>query len=227
MTPNRSGAIKGQIELNSHASPTPKKPRAQTPSNGNSCGSELPRHAPLALRSFPWPQSYQSGPAATSRLFHLHEKLAARKQFTVPTLARELQISERTIKRDIERLRDFHGAPIVWDPAAKAYRYQEPFDLLTGLHLNADETLAIVLAGHTFAAWCESPLGNSLTEALRKIEVRFPFATQDSLRHFLRYELPRGHLPLAIAAPRAEALPTLGGDSSASFSQHGLRGGTD
>lgn len=84
-------------------------------------------------------------------------------------LARELETSERTIKRDIERLRDFHRAPIVWEPAARTYRYNEPFDLLTGLRLNANETLAIVLAGHTFAAWSETPLGRVLTEALGKI----------------------------------------------------------
>ncbi|MBP7141845.1 MAG: transcriptional regulator [Opitutaceae bacterium] len=110
-----------------------------------------------------------AGPAATTRLFHLHEKLAVGTRFTVATLARELEISERTVKRDIERLRDFHRAPIIWEPGAKTYRYSEPFDLLTGLRLNANETLAIVLAGHTFSAWGGSPLGRILTHALGKI----------------------------------------------------------
>lgn len=109
------------------------------------------------------------GPAATTRIFHLHRKLSDGKRFTVASLARELEISERTIKRDIERLRDFHRAPIVWDSTARTYRYSEPFDLLTGLRLNANETLAIVLAGHTFAAWGESPLGQVLTQALGKV----------------------------------------------------------
>lgn len=121
--------------------------------------------APLTNRR----NAHPSGPAATSRLFHLHEKLAAGRRFTVPTLAHELEISERTVKRDIERLRDFHHAPIVWEPGAKSYRYSEPFDLLTGLRLNANETLAIVLAGHTFSAWGGSPLGRILTQALGKI----------------------------------------------------------
>lgn len=128
------------------------------------------RHSfPAAIPQTRIREARQAGPAATSRLFHLHEKLSAGKRFTVATLARELEISERTIKRDIERLRDFHSAPIVWEPSARTYRYSEPFDLLTGLRLNADETLAVVLAGHTFSAWGGSPLGKILTHALGKI----------------------------------------------------------
>lgn len=127
------------------------------------------RYADFAAQSSRQRNARQAGPAATSRLFHLHQKLAAGKRFTVRTLANELEISERTVKRDIERLRDFHQAPIVWEPAARTYRYSEPFDLLTGLRLNANETLAIVLAGHTFSTWGESPLGQFLTQALGKI----------------------------------------------------------
>lgn len=128
------------------------------------------RHSsPAALPRVGIRDAHRAGPAATSRLFHLHEKLSAGKRFSVATLAHELEISERTVKRDIERLRDFHSAPIVWEPGAKTYRYSEPFDLLTGLRLNANETLAIVLAGHTFSAWGGSPLGRILTQALGKI----------------------------------------------------------
>lgn len=127
------------------------------------------RYSDFATQASHHTQAHHAGPAAATRLFHLHEKLAAGERFTVTTFAREFEISERTVKRDIERLRDFHQAPIVWDRAVKSYRYSEPFDLLTGLRLDADETLAVVLAGHTFSAWGESPLGQVLTQALGKI----------------------------------------------------------
>ena len=60
-------------------------------------------------------------------------------------LAKKLGLCSRTIKRDIECLRDFHGAPIAWNAAARSYRYTAPFDLLTGLRLDTEEILAIVL----------------------------------------------------------------------------------
>jgi predicted DNA-binding transcriptional regulator YafY len=102
-------------------------------------------------------------------MFALHAQLAAGAPIDAVRLARVLEVSTRTVKRDIECLRDSHAAPIAWDAAARTYRYTAPFDLLTGLRLDADETLALVLAGRTFAAWGNTPLGRTLTLALQKI----------------------------------------------------------
>ena len=113
--------------------------------------------------------SRTSGPAATTRMFALHAQLVAGAPINAVRLAQALEVSTRTVKRDIERLRDSHAAPIAWDATARTYRYTAPFDLLTGLRLDADETLALVLAGHTFAAWDNTPLGHTLTLALQKI----------------------------------------------------------
>ena len=113
--------------------------------------------------------SRTSGPAATTRMFALHAQLAAGTPINAVRLACKLEVSSRTVKRDIERLRDSHAAPIAWDPAARIYRYTAPFDLLSGLRLDADETLALVLAGRTFAAWENTPLGHTITLALQKI----------------------------------------------------------
>lgn len=110
-----------------------------------------------------------TGPAATARLFRLHELLAAQKPVNATRLAEEFEMAPRTIKRDIEFLRDRRGAPIVWDAARKTYRYTEPYDLASGLRLDAEEALAVVLAGRTFAAWGGTPLGRTLTAALEKI----------------------------------------------------------
>ncbi len=115
------------------------------------------------------PGAKPAAPAATSRLILLHQRLAAGQPVTAAALASGLEMSPRTMKRDIERLRDTHHAPIAWDATLKTYRYTAPFDLLTGLRLDADETIALVLAAGTFAAWGDSPLGRSLTAALTKI----------------------------------------------------------
>ena len=61
------------------------------------------------------------------------------------------------------------GAPVEWEPSTQTYFYSRPCDLLPLLRLEADEALALVLAGRTFAAWQGSPLGRALTTALKKI----------------------------------------------------------
>jgi proteasome accessory factor B len=104
-----------------------------------------------------------------SRIFAIHDRLSAGKRVNACSLAEELEISSRTIKRDIERLRDTHGAPIEWDASSKTYYYSKPCDLLPLLRLSADEALALTLAGQTFEAWAGSPLGRALSAALDKI----------------------------------------------------------
>lgn len=109
------------------------------------------------------------GPSGFHRLIRIHEHLTAKRRITAASVAAEFETTPRTIKRDIEWLKIYRDAPIIWDRAARSYRYTAPFDLLTGLRLDAEETLAVVLAGRTFAAWGESPLGRALTSALGKV----------------------------------------------------------
>lgn len=57
-------------------------------------------------------------------------------------VATRFEVSERQVKRDIEYLRDRLDAPIVYDRAARKYRYARPFNAL----LFADEKLLIFSA---------------------------------------------------------------------------------
>ena len=88
---------------------------------------------------------------------------------TAVSFARELEVSDRTIKRDIETMRHHYGAPIGWDPSSQTYAYEADFEFLPLLQLGADEALALEMAGATFAAWRGTPLGAALYSALEKI----------------------------------------------------------
>ncbi|MFA5265144.1 MAG: WYL domain-containing transcriptional regulator [Opitutaceae bacterium] len=110
-----------------------------------------------------------SGPAALRRIIFIHERLGNGRRANACTLAAELEVSPRTVKRDIEFMRDTFGAQIVWEPSTQTYFYEKPCDLLPLLRLDADEALALALAGRTFAAWRGSPLGRALAAALGKI----------------------------------------------------------
>lgn len=72
------------------------------------------------------PPPRPSGPSALERLFHINDRLAAAARLTAATLAAELGVSVRTVKRDLDTLRDRHGAEIHWDPVAANPRYISP-----------------------------------------------------------------------------------------------------
>lgn len=167
------------------------------------------------------------GRAALERVVRIHERLGNEDRLTAESIAREFEVAPRTIKRDIEFMRDRLGMPIVWDAASHSYVCTHHHDLLPLLRIDADEALALALAGRTFAAWHGSPLGRALTAALEKIApivggaVSLPvdslpgllFAPEDPAgeaehRYFallLEAILRRRELRLAYRKPRAGA----------------------
>jgi predicted DNA-binding transcriptional regulator YafY len=110
-----------------------------------------------------------SGPAALRRILHINSRLADGGQVSAAKLAEELEVSVRTIKRDIEILRHEHGAEILWEPAAGSYSCTNASEHLPLLRISADEAIAVALAGRTFSAWGGSPLGRALKTALGKV----------------------------------------------------------
>lgn len=128
-----------------------------------------PRESGSRARSKPSAGASDCGRATLRRVLFVHERLGNGHAATAVTLARELEVSERTVKRDVEFMREQLGAPIEWDPAEHTYVYSRPCDLLPLLRLDAAEALALTLAGKTFAAWQGTPLGQSLSAALHKI----------------------------------------------------------
>lgn len=125
---------------------------------------------PYARRSSRVPlDEHRLGPSALRRVFHIHQRLSQGRPVTAVSLARELEVSDRTIKRDIETMRDGFGAPIAWEACTQTYAYERDFEFLPLVRLSADEALALELAGATFGPWRGTPLGAALRGALEKI----------------------------------------------------------
>ncbi|HWL15952.1 MAG TPA: WYL domain-containing protein [Opitutus sp.] len=102
-------------------------------------------------------------------MVRIHERLGHEGRITAESVAREFEVDVRTIKRDIEFMRDRLGVSIVWDRRERSYYCTHHHPLLPLLRIDADEALALALASKTFAAWRGSPLGQALTAALEKI----------------------------------------------------------
>jgi len=76
------------------------------------------------------------------RIAYLDRSLREKGGATVAEVSTRFEVDPRTVKRDIEYLRDRVGAPIEWDAARRNYRYTKPFDELRF----ADEKALIVHA---------------------------------------------------------------------------------
>ncbi|THF60398.1 helix-turn-helix transcriptional regulator [Pseudothauera rhizosphaerae] len=80
------------------------------------------------------------------RIFHLHRLLKARQPPSLSRLMEELNASRATINRDLEYMRLFMGAPIVYDRNTNGYRYDPaaPEFELPGLWFNHSELHALL-----------------------------------------------------------------------------------
>ncbi len=86
------------------------------------------------------------------RIVRLHRLLAANRRYgvTLVQIMERLECSRATARRVMAELRDFLGAPLVWDRKLRRYRYAEregegPWEL-PGLWLGADELHALLAA---------------------------------------------------------------------------------
>lgn len=87
------------------------------------------------------------------RIYRLHTILKYRRTPVSHKALREhLECSRATVTRIIEELRDFLGAPIVYDRERNGYRYDEPPDgpayELPGLWFSAEELQALLACQH-------------------------------------------------------------------------------
>jgi len=103
------------------------------------------------------------------RIARIHAALQHGGRVTTESLAGELEVSSRTIKRDIDLMRDGMGMPIEWDPGERSFVYTRTCETLPLLRLDAQEALALALAGHAFDRSHGSSLGRVLASMLKKI----------------------------------------------------------
>ncbi len=103
------------------------------------------------------------------RIYRIHELLRAGRPVSMHRLLDELECSLATVKRDLAYLRDFMGAPIVYDPDRRGYLYDSrggEFEL-PGLWFNASELYAL-LASEQLLEQVQPGLLTPLLKPLRR-----------------------------------------------------------
>jgi predicted DNA-binding transcriptional regulator YafY len=105
------------------------------------------------------------------RLFQIVQYLRGGRLVTARTLGQRLEVSERTIYRDIADLQA-SGVPIDGE-AGVGYLMREGYDM-PPLMFNRAEIVALVVGARLIRAWGGAKMALAATEALNKIETMLP-----------------------------------------------------
>jgi len=112
------------------------------------------------------------------RLFQIIQLLRVRRLTTAADLAQELEISTRTVYRDVQDLLE-SGVPIEGE-AGVGYRLRKGYEL-PAMTFTVDELEALVLGGRMVEAWADPDLGVAVRGAMKKIEGVLPEPLQASM----------------------------------------------
>lgn len=112
------------------------------------------------------------------RLFRIVQMLRAGRLQTARGLAQKLQVSERTVYRDVQDLQ-LSGVPILGE-AGVGYTLRRDYDL-PPLMFNPREITALVLGSRMVATWGDADLASAANDALRKIEAVLTAGLRDRI----------------------------------------------
>lgn len=120
------------------------------------------------------------------RMLRIHEELR-RGAFTNCTkLAQQLEVSRKTIVRDIAFMRDRLDLPVEFDPGIQAYRYTHPVTAFPTVQVTEGELLALLVARRALEQYQGTPFHRQLELAFEKLtgglKDRISFSPADELR---------------------------------------------
>jgi predicted DNA-binding transcriptional regulator YafY len=112
------------------------------------------------------------------RLFQIVQLLRSRRLTTAADLAGQLEISTRTVYRDVQDLIE-SGVPIEGE-AGVGYRLHKDFELKP-MTFNVEEIQALVLGARLVEAWADPEMGVAVRSAMSKIEAVLPEPLQAAM----------------------------------------------
>lgn len=143
------------------------------------------------MEDSPMPKAVESDRAGKTRapmerIYHIHEAVAEGRLPNCATLADELEVTQKTIQRDINFMRDRLGLPLEYDSQAHGYRFTEDVSHFPIFEVGAEELAGLFLARQAI----ESVRGTQLEQTMRDVfakltrsmhgKVKFAWADLDS-----------------------------------------------
>ena len=103
------------------------------------------------------------------RMQRIHEWIKSGRFPNTVGMGKELEVTDRTVKRDIEFMRDRHGAPIEYDELKHGYYYRQVFDFLPVAAMSEAEMFALLVADKAIAQYRGMPFQKPLRMAFKKL----------------------------------------------------------
>src|SRR2546425_4882608 len=142
-------------------------PTAVSPGNGN--GGEIAR----------------GGRNATERVLAIHQLISARRYPNTVRLAREFEVSQKTVKRDVEWMRVHWDLPIEYDRQRQGYFYSREVRRFPGVPtITEAEMFALLVAHQAVEQYSGTPFHKPLQMAFRtltgQLDDKVRYSLQDS-----------------------------------------------
>jgi predicted DNA-binding transcriptional regulator YafY len=107
-------------------------------------------------------------------MLRIHQALHSGSHPSATTLASELEVSTKSIYRDLEFMRDRLKLPIAYDAGRFGYFYTETVKDFPALQITEGEIVALVVAEKALRQYRGTPFEQPLLSALRKMEQSLP-----------------------------------------------------
>lgn len=136
----------------------------------------------------------------SARLLQLLSLLQTRKEWSGPKLAEHLDVTERTIRRDMDKLRTL-GYPISASPGVAGGYQLGSGARLPPLLLDDEEAIAVALALSSISASPVKGVGEAALRALTKLEQVLPSRLRPKFAN-MRKSVQRTRGPVSAVDPR-------------------------
>ena len=119
-------------------------------------------------------------------MLRIHDELRRGALVNCTTLVKALEVSRKTVVRDIAFMRDRLDLPIEFDARIQAYRYTHPVNAFPTVHVTEGELLALLVAQRALQQYRGTPFHRQLEIAFEKLagglRDRISFSPADELR---------------------------------------------
>lgn len=107
-------------------------------------------------------------------MLRMHQLIQGGKFPNTTTLAREIEVSTKTIQRDIEFMRDRLNLPVEYNASRNGYFYNGEVNAFPTMQITEGEIFALVVAEKALQQYRGTSFEKPLLSALRKMEQALP-----------------------------------------------------